>query len=70
LSELHFKRTVQEQELEESPVRVQEDMNDRRSEKRTVKRTEVYLNSDLWARSKRRRLKSGTVSSSSGICFF
>jgi hypothetical protein len=70
LSELHFKRTVQEQELEERPIRTQDSMNARRIEKRTVKRTEVYLNSEMWARSKRRRLNSGTVSSSSGTCFF
>jgi hypothetical protein len=61
---------VQEQELDESPVRTQEDMNDGRTEKRRVKRTEIYLNSELWARSKRRRLNAETVSSFSGICFF
>jgi len=65
LSELHFKRTLQERELEEDPVRVQGDSNDRGSEKRTVRRTEVYLNSELWARSNRRRLNSGAVSTSS-----
>ena len=70
LSELHFKRTVQEQELDERPVRTQEDMNDGRTEKRRVKLTEIYLNSELWARSKRRRLNAETVSSFSGICFF
>jgi hypothetical protein len=64
LSELHFKRTVQERELEEHPMRgAQGDSNCRTSEKRTVRRTEVYLNSELWVRGKRRRLNSGAVSS-------
>jgi hypothetical protein len=62
LSELHFKRTVQERELEEDLLRVQGDSSDRGSEKRAVKRTEIYLNSDLWSRSKRRRLNAVPVS--------
>lgn len=68
LSELHFKRTVQERELEEDPLRAQGDPNDRGSGKRTVKRTEAYLNSELWSRSKRRRLNSVTVSAFSRNC--
>jgi hypothetical protein len=68
LSELHFKRTVQERELEEHPVRAQGDSNYRTSEKRTVRRTEVYLNSELWARKRRRRLDSGAVSGFSRTC--
>ncbi|KDR13417.1 hypothetical protein L798_12492 [Zootermopsis nevadensis] len=50
LSELHFKRTLQERELEEDPLKAQSDSNDRGSDKRTVRRTEVYLNSELWSR--------------------
>jgi hypothetical protein len=62
MSELHFKRTVQERELEEHPMMAQGDINCRRNEKRTVRRTEVYLNSELWVSRNRRRSDSTTVS--------
>ncbi|KAJ4441587.1 hypothetical protein ANN_11443, partial [Periplaneta americana] len=53
LSELHFKRTLQERELDEDPLA---EPSDRGSDKRTVRRTEVYLNSELWSRTKKRAL--------------
>ncbi|KAJ9598602.1 hypothetical protein L9F63_010731 [Diploptera punctata] len=58
LSELHFKRTLQERELEEDLGQI--DALSRGTDKRTVKRTEAYLNSDIWQLSKRRRLLAGT----------
>ena len=60
LSELHFKRTIKERQLEEGLDQIV--THDRGTEKRTVKRTEVYLNSEIWQRSKRRRLLSSMVS--------
>jgi hypothetical protein len=69
LSELHFKRTLQERELEEDPIRARGNSNDRGSDKRTVRRTEAYLNSELWSRSKRQGMNPGTVSTVLGNCF-
>ena len=63
LSELHFKRTLKERELEEDLGQI--DSLNRGTDKRTVKRTEIYLNSEIWQRSKRRRLLAGLVSPSS-----
>ncbi|PSN51895.1 hypothetical protein C0J52_11603 [Blattella germanica] len=61
LSELHFKRTLQERELEED---LGQNELDRGTDKRQVKRTEIYLNSEIWPRSKRKRLISGVSSES------
>ncbi|XP_049798217.1 zinc finger protein 628 [Schistocerca nitens] len=55
-SELHFKRTLLERQLESSrPPQLQPQQRPRA--KRVVRRTAAYINSHLWAPSKRRRLQ-------------
>ena len=52
-SDLHQKRTGQEKQLDEDLALD----NSREDGKRVVKRTKAYINSSLWSKAKRKRLK-------------
>ncbi|XP_046679871.1 zinc finger protein 711-like [Homalodisca vitripennis] len=57
-SDLHHRRTRQESQLEEDLSME----NQRATGKREVKRTQTYINSDLWSKSKMKRLRQASCS--------